>query len=111
LLTTIAVASAGGRVPIIVGCGAPATEGAMALARAAARNCASAVLCAPPPYSRPTQDGIVAHVRADRVPSRGACGGPAGDLYDVPGRTGVAIEDATVLRLVEAGLPRFSVVG
>lgn len=65
----------------------------------AARSGATALLCAPPPYSRPTQDGIAAHVRAVAH---------AADLpvvlYDVPGRVGTAIADATVARLHEAGL-------
>lgn len=99
LVLTIAVAAAGGRIPVIAGCGAPATEAAAAMARVAARDGASAVLCAPPPYSRPTQDGIVAHVRAVAH----AADRPV-ILYDVPGRTGIAIHDETIARLVEAGL-------
>jgi 4-hydroxy-tetrahydrodipicolinate synthase len=88
-----------GRVPVIAGCAAPATEAAVAVAAAAARSRAAAVLCAPPPYSRPTQDGIVAHVRAVALATELPV-----ILYDVPGRTGVAIADATVARLFDAGL-------
>ena len=57
------------------------------------------MLCAPPPYTKPTQDGIVAHVRAVSE----ACGLPV-LLYDVPSRTGVAVHDETVARLFERGL-------
>jgi 4-hydroxy-tetrahydrodipicolinate synthase len=94
-----AVAASGGAVPVVGGCGAPATEPATALAIAAARMGASALLCAPPPYCKPTQEGVIAHVRAIAH---------ATDLpiilYDVPGRTGIAIADATIARLFESGL-------
>lgn len=98
-LVAVAVEAAAGRVPVIAGCGAPATETAEALARAAARSGAAALLCAPPPYVKPTQDGIAAHVRAVAH---------AADLpvmlHDVPGRVGVAVADETVARLFAQGL-------
>ncbi len=98
-VVAVAVEAAGNRVPVIAGCGAPATEAATVLAAAAARAGAAAVLCAPPPYARPTQEGIAAHVRAVAH---------AADLpvilYDVPGRVGVAVADETVARLHESGL-------
>lgn len=98
-VVAMAAEAAAGRVPVIAGCGAPATEAAMHLAVASARNGASALLCAAPPYTRPTQAGIEAHVRAVAH---------AADLplvlYDVPGRTGVAITDDTIARLFEDGL-------
>lgn len=95
----VAVEASLGRVPIIAGCGAPCTEAAVALAASAARGRAAGLLCAPPPYSRPTQQGIFAHVRAVSQ----AAELPV-ILYDVPGRTGVAITDETVARLHDAGL-------
>ena len=95
----IAAETAAGRVPVIAGCGAPATDAATALAGAAVRSGASALLCAPPPYTRPTQDGIAAHVRAV---SHASCSPVI--LYDVPSRTGVPIADATVARLFALGL-------
>lgn len=98
LVTAVAVAATVGRIPVIAGCGAPATAAAAALARTAAAAGAAALLCAPPPYSRPTQDGIAAHVRAVSE----AAGVPV-LLYDVPSRTGAAVADATVARLFEAG--------
>lgn len=98
-VVALAVEAASNRVPVIAGCGAPATEAATVLAAGAARNGAAALLCAAPPYSRPTQEGIVAHVRAVAH---------AADLpvilYDVPGRVGVAVADDTVARLYESGL-------
>ena len=98
-VVAVAVEAAANRVSVIAGCGAPATEAATLLAAGAARNGAAGLLCAPPPYSRPTQDGIAAHVRAVAH---------AADLpvilYDVPGRVGVAVTDETVARLHEGGL-------
>ncbi len=98
-VVALAVEAASNRVPVIAGCSAPATEAATILAIGAARNGATALLCAAPPYSRPTQEGIISHVRAVAH---------AADLpvilYDVPGRVGVAITDQTVARLFETGL-------
>jgi len=98
-LIDLAVTVAAGRVPVVAGCGAPDTAAAVDLAITAARQGATALLCAPPPYSRPTQDGIIGHVRAVAH---------AADLpvllYDVPGRTGVAIADRTVAELTQRGL-------
>lgn len=96
---SVAVEAAADGVRVIAGCGGPATDAATALALAAARHGASALLCAPPPYSKPTQDGVLAHVRAVAH---------AADLpvilYDVPGRIGIAVADETVARLFESGL-------
>ncbi len=95
----LAVAAAAGRVPILAGCGALSTEGSAALARLAAENGAAALLCAPPPYCKPTQAGILAHLRVlhERAPLPVL-------LYDVPSRTGIAIGDETVARAYEQGL-------
>ncbi len=98
-VVAVAVEAAASRVPVIAGCGAPATEPAAALATAAVRNGATALLCASPPYAKPTQDGIAAHFRAVAY----AADVPV-MLYDVPGRVGVAIADQTVARLFECGL-------
>ncbi len=99
LVVNVAVQAAAGRVPVIAGCGAPATNAAVMLAIGAARNGADALLCAPPPYLHPTQGGIASHVRAVAH----AAGLPV-VLYDVPRRVGVAITDETVARLHESGL-------
>ena len=95
----IAAETASGRVPVIAGCGAPATDAATALAEAAVQAGAAALLCAPPPYVRPTQDGIAAHVRAV---AHASCRPVV--LYDVPSRTGTSIADETVSRLFAHGL-------
>jgi 4-hydroxy-tetrahydrodipicolinate synthase len=91
------VAAAAGRVPVIAGCTALSTSAAIALGMEAVTAGADALLCAVPPYVKPSQEGIFAHVRAIAH---------ATDLpivlYDVPSRSGVAIADETVARLHEA---------
>jgi 4-hydroxy-tetrahydrodipicolinate synthase len=93
-----AIRRAGARMPVVAGCTASATRDAMAAAERAARAGADALLCAAPPYARPTQEGIRAHIRAVAH----ASGLPV-ILYDVPSRTGVAIADETVARLAADG--------
>jgi len=91
------VEAAAGRVPVIAGCTALSTSASVALGSEAGAAGADALLCAVPPYVKPPQDGIFAHVRAIAH---------ATDLpivlYDVPSRSGVAIADDTVARLHEA---------
>lgn len=96
-VTSVVVKAAARRVPVLAGCAALGTQAACQLAIASVRAGADALLAAAPPYAKPTQEGIVAHVRAvahgaDRPVM----------LYDVPGRTGVPIADATVALLAEA---------
>jgi 4-hydroxy-tetrahydrodipicolinate synthase len=95
---TVAEVSAG-RAPIIVGCTALATAAAVAMGTEAAAAGADALLCAVPPYVKPTQDGIIAHVRAiahgTDLPIV---------LYDVPSRSGTGITDDTIARLYDAEL-------
>jgi 4-hydroxy-tetrahydrodipicolinate synthase len=97
-IRTVAEVSAG-RAPIIVGCTALATAAAIAMGTEAAAAGADALLCAVPPYVKPTQCGIIAHIRAIAH---------ATDLpivlYDVPSRSGTAINDDTIARLYDAEL-------
>jgi 4-hydroxy-tetrahydrodipicolinate synthase len=94
-----AVEIAARRVPVIAGCTAQATAAAVAMGIEAAAAGATALLCAVPPYVKPTQDGIIAHIRAVAH---------ATDLpivlYDVPSRSATAIADDTVGRLYDAEL-------
>ncbi len=93
------VEAAAGRVPVIAGAGSNNTRVAVELARSAERAGASALLAVTPFYLKPSQAGIVAHFRA----IHDAVGIPV-ILYDVPSRTGCALDDVTVKRL--ADLPR-----
>ncbi len=95
----IATDAVAGRLPVIAGCTASTTAASVALAAKAARSGADALLCAAPPYSKPTQDGIIAHMRAVAE----ASGLPL-ILYDVPSRSAVQIADSTVAALHERQL-------
>ena len=90
------VGAANPRIPVIAGCCAPSTAATIALGVEAAAAGADALLCAPPPYVKPTQCGIIAHIRAVAH---------ATDLpiviYDVPSRSGVAIADDTLIKMFE----------
>lgn len=98
-LIRLASVAAQGRVPVIAGCGGPCTDAAIAVARSAAENGATALLCAPTPYVKPSQEGIIAHMSrlayASKLPLI---------LYDVPSRTGASITNETVAKLYERGL-------
>jgi 4-hydroxy-tetrahydrodipicolinate synthase len=91
------VEAVAGRVPVIAGCTALSTAAAVAIGIEAVASGADALLCAVPPYVKPPQEGIFAHVRsishATDLPIV---------LYDVPSRSGVGIGDDTVARLYEA---------
>jgi 4-hydroxy-tetrahydrodipicolinate synthase len=98
-LIRMAVETAGGLVPVIAGCGGPSTDAAATAAGLAAKCGAAALLCAPTPYVKPSQEGIIAHMRAlAHVADLPLI------LYDVPGRAGVAIKDETVAMLFDRGL-------
>jgi 4-hydroxy-tetrahydrodipicolinate synthase len=83
------------RVPVLAGCTHNATREAVDRAvRVAAIDGVDGVLTANPYYNKPTQEGQYRHFRA--IAEAVAC--PV-VLYNIPGRTGVNLEPATVLRL------------
>ncbi|HEX6590780.1 MAG TPA: 4-hydroxy-tetrahydrodipicolinate synthase [Moraxellaceae bacterium] len=90
-----------GRIPVIAGTGANSTKEAIELTRAAADIGADAALLVTPYYNKPTQEGLYQHhkaiAEAVALPQL---------LYNVPGRTGVDMQNATVARL--AGLPNIA---
>ncbi|CAA9531764.1 MAG: 4-hydroxy-tetrahydrodipicolinate synthase [uncultured Sphingomonas sp.] len=88
---------AGGRVPVIAGCGSNDTEHAVDLTRSAQEAGAAAALHVPPYYNRPNQDGVYLHL------SRVAEVGLPIVLYNVPARTVTDIAVGTMGRL--AALP------
>lgn len=83
--------AAAGRVPVIAGVGASSTRAAVELARDAYRAGARGLLVTSPIYLCPQQRGIVQHFRsvAEATPLPVV-------LYDIPKRTGVALEPETV---------------
>ena len=94
-----AVRAVNGRVPVVAGVPGTATAAVIARARLAEAAGADALLLAAPPYVRPSQPGLVAHVTA----VHDATGLPI-VLYDVPTRTGVSFAVETIAALSD--LPR-----
>lgn len=90
------VEAVGDRATVIAGVGTNDTAHSIELARAAEAAGAHGLLLVSPYYSKPPQAGLVQHVRAvadaTALPIL---------LYDIPGRTGVAFETETLVRLAE----------
>jgi 4-hydroxy-tetrahydrodipicolinate synthase len=88
------VEAAGGRLPVVAGCGSASTEHAIALMRNAKAVRADAALVVTPYYNRPSQDALSAHFKAlaeaVELPIV---------LYNVPSRTSVDLLPETVARL------------
>ncbi|MEO8547630.1 MAG: 4-hydroxy-tetrahydrodipicolinate synthase [Sphingomicrobium sp.] len=89
----MAVEVAGGRVPVIAGCGSNNTAHAIELTRIAKQAGAAAALHVPPYYNRPNQDGIYAHLAAVAEEDLPVI------LYNVPSRTITDISVDTMARL------------
>ena len=87
---------AGGRVPVIAGCGSNDTRQAIALSHAAREAGADAVLHVPPYYNRPNQEGIYAHLAAVAEAAQLPV-----VLYNVPSRTITDISVETMARLAK----------
>lgn len=86
------------RVPVWAGCSHNATRQAVARARAAAQvPGVTAILTANPWYNKPTQEGQYQHFTAVAQ----AVKQPV-VLYNIPSRSGVNLEPATVMRLIDA---------
>lgn len=86
----------GGRASIIAGTGTNDTDHSIQLSRRAAEVGVDGLLIVTPYYNKPSQAGVQAHFEA--VAS--ATDLPV-MLYDIPGRSGIAIEVETMLRLAE----------
>lgn len=88
------IKAANGRVPVIAGTGANATNEAIRLTRSAREDGADACLLVTPYYNKPTQEGLYQHFKtiaeAVDIPQI---------LYNVPGRTACDMLPETVERL------------
>ncbi len=84
------------RVPIIAGTGSNDTAHAIMMTQFACAIGADAVLCVTPYYNRPTQSGLIASFNA----IADASSAPV-ILYNIPSRTGTAIEPETFEALAE----------
>jgi len=90
----LTVKTVNGRVPVVAGTGANNTLEAIELSESAKESGADAVLSVAPYYNKPNQEGIYLHFKAIAeavdIPML---------LYNVPGRTVINMEPATVARL------------
>src|SRR5260370_22015917 len=90
----ITLEEAHGKVPVVAGAGGYDTAEVAHAAREYEAMGVSGILSVAPYYNKPTQEGLYQHFRF----IAGAVSLPI-LLYNVPGRTGVNIEPATVKRL------------
>ncbi len=90
------VQAVGDRATVIAGVGTNDTAHSVNAARAAAKAGAHGLMAVSPYYNRPPQEGLIAHFHAIA---------DATDLpmitYDIPKRTGTAIETETLVRIAE----------
>jgi 4-hydroxy-tetrahydrodipicolinate synthase len=86
-----------GRAPVIAGAGSNSTAEAIDLTKEAKALGADAVLSVNPYYNKPTQDGLKAHflaiAKAVDIPIV---------LYNIPSRTGVTLQPATIAAMAKA---------
>ena len=87
---------ANGRVPVMAGAGANATDEAIELSRFAEKAGANSLLHVTPYYNKPTQAGLYAHFKA----INDAVGIPI-FIYNIPGRSIVDMTTDTMKRLYE----------
>jgi len=93
-IVEILVEEARGKVPILAGAGGYDTKEVIHIAREMARAGASGFLSVTPYYNKPTQEGLYQHYRAFAESTSLPI-----VVYNVPGRTGVNVEVATLARL------------
>lgn len=86
--------TAGGKVPVVAGATSNDTREAVRETRAMCDLGANAILSAAPYYNKPTQPGLIRHFEEVADASTRPV-----ILYNVPGRTAVNIQPATVLTL------------
>lgn len=90
----ITLDEAKGKVPVLAGCGGNNTSEVVALAKDLEALGADGLLVVTPYYNKPTPDGLFEHYRAisqvTRLPIV---------VYNVPGRTGLNVDPATLARL------------
>jgi 4-hydroxy-tetrahydrodipicolinate synthase len=88
------VDAVGGRAHVVAGVGSNDTVHAVGMAQDAEKAGATGVLVVTPYYSKPPQAGVIAHTKtvaeAIDLPVM---------LYDIPGRTGIALAESTIVEL------------
>lgn len=95
-LLKVVRSAVGDHVKIVAGVGTNVTSHSIELAKQAQSAGADGLLVVTPYYSKPSQDGIRAHVEmiadSTELPVM---------LYDIPGRSGVPMESETLIRMGE----------
>ena len=96
ILMDYAVKKVAGRAKVIFGCGSNNTADAVMTAKAAERFGGDGLLAVTPYYNKCTQNGLVAYYKA-------ICDAVSIPViaYNVPGRTGVEIQPATMAKIAE----------
>lgn len=95
-VVAITLEEAKGKVPVLAGAGGYNTQHVIEMARECERMGADGILSVTPYYNKPTQEGLYHHFKAIAA----ATSLPI-ILYNVPPRTNVNIDPATVRRLSE----------
>lgn len=89
-------AAVGTQAQIMAGAGSNDTAHAVRMAVAAQEHGADSLLVVTPYYNRPSQEGAYQHIKAiAEATDLPIC------LYDIPGRTGLALATETICRLAE----------
>jgi len=91
------VGAAKGRVPVLVGTGSNSTKKSIDASKAALEAGADAVMIVMPYYNKPSQEGMVRHVELIAK----AVDAPI-VLYNIPGRSGVELSVASLLRILDS---------
>jgi 4-hydroxy-tetrahydrodipicolinate synthase len=97
-VVAITLEEAKGKVPVLAGAGGYDTRTVIEMARECERMGADGILSVTPYYNKPTQEGLYHHFKAIAA----SISLPI-ILYNVPPRTNVNIDPATVRRLSEIG--------
>jgi 4-hydroxy-tetrahydrodipicolinate synthase len=95
-VVAVTIEEAKGKVPVLAGAGGYDTQKVIEMAREIERMGANGILSVTPYYNKPTQEGLYHHYKA----IASAISLPI-ILYNVPPRTNVNIEPATLRRLAE----------
>lgn len=102
-LVEVVLEAVGDRAQVVAGAGTNNTAHSVELAAAAADAGAHGILAVTPYYNKPPVEGVIKHyetlAEASDLPIM---------LYDIPGRTGLALETDTLLRLAE--IPQIAAV-
>jgi 4-hydroxy-tetrahydrodipicolinate synthase len=92
----ITLEEARGKVPVLAGAGGYNTAEVVELAKELRALGADGILSVTPYYNKPTQEGLYQHFKAIATAARLPI-----IVYNVPGRTGVNVEPATLKRFAE----------